>query len=41
MLGRFILQHMIDRIATGAPFELIEMRKLVRTLKRHAADVLG
>lgn len=40
-LGRFFLQHTIDRISTGVPVQLVEVRKLARTLKQRAADVLG
>ncbi|WP_036323236.1 transposase, partial [Microbacterium gubbeenense] len=34
-------QHTIDRISTGVPVQLVEVRKLARTLKQRAADVLG
>ena len=40
-LGRYFLQHTIDRIGVGVPAELTEIRKLARTLKQRAADVLG
>ena len=40
-LGRFFLQHTIDRISAGVPVQLVEVRKLARTLKQRAADVLG
>ncbi|SMX97040.1 Transposase, partial [Brevibacterium sp. Mu109] len=40
-LGKFFLQHTIERISAGVPIELVEVRKLARTLKQRAADVLG
>jgi len=40
-LGWFFLQHTIHRITTGVPDQLLEVRKLARTLTRRAADVLG
>ena len=40
-LGKFFLQHTIDRIATGLPTGLVEVRKLARTLKQCASDILG
>jgi Transposase and inactivated derivatives len=36
-LGRFLLQHTIDRITAGVPDQLVE----VRTLKQRATDVLS
>ena len=40
-LGKFFLQHTIERINTRVPVELVEVRKLARTLKQRASDVLG
>lgn len=40
-LGQFFLQHTIDRIATGVPDKLVEVRKLARTLTERATDVLS
>lgn len=40
-LGKYFLQHTIDRISSGVPTGLVEIRKLARTLKKRAADVLG
>jgi transposase len=40
-LGRFFLQHTIDHISSGVPGQLVEIRKLARTLKQRTADVLG
>lgn len=40
-LGKFFLRHTIARVSTGVPVELVEVRKLARTLKQRAKDVLG
>ena len=40
-LGRFFLQVTINRIGDGVPAGLVEVRKLARTLKQRADDVLG
>lgn len=40
-LGRFFLQDTINRIGDGVPAGLVEVRKLARTLKQRAGDVLG
>ena len=40
-LGRFFLEHTINRISERVPAEMIEIRKLARTLKHRAADVLS
>jgi transposase len=40
-LGRFFLAHTIEKISTGVPEQLVEIRKLARTLAQRAADVLG
>jgi transposase len=39
--GRFFLQHTITRISQGVPDELPELRKLGRTMKQRAADILA
>ena len=40
-LGRFFLEHTINRISEGVPTEMIEIRKLARTLKHRAVDILS
>ena len=40
-LGRFFLAHTIEKISTRVPEQLVEIRKLARTLAQRAADVLG
>jgi len=40
-LGRFFLEHTIEKISTGVPTGLVEIRKLAHTLKQRAPDVLG
>ncbi len=40
-LGKHFLTHTIARITTAVPVELVEVRKLARTLKKHATDVLA
>lgn len=40
-LGRLFLQHTIARINRGVPDELPELRKLGRTMRQRAADMLA
>ncbi|SQC36730.1 Transposase and inactivated derivatives [Rothia kristinae] len=40
-LGRFAMQQLIDSLASGVPTPLVELRKLGRTLKQRAADILA
>ena len=40
-LGKHFLAHTIGRITATVPVELVEVRKLGRTLKQRAADILG
>lgn len=40
-LGKAAMQAVIDALATGVPAELTELRRLGRTLKKRAADVLA
>lgn len=40
-LGRWLMTRLIDAISSGVPVELVELRKLGRTLKSRAADVLA
>ena len=40
-LGRFFLEHTIEKISTGVPSGLVEVRKLARTLKQRATAALG
>ncbi|MDK9349917.1 ISL3-like element ISPfr1 family transposase [Propionibacterium freudenreichii] len=40
-LGRFFLAHTIDKISASVPEQLVEIRKLARTLTQRASDVLG
>ena len=40
-LGRFFLKRTIDRISKGVPDQLVEIRKLGRTLNQRTADVLA
>ena len=40
-LGKYFLTHTIARITAAVPVELVEVRKLARTLKQRAADVLA
>ena len=39
--GKQMMQALIDAVSTGVPAALIEIRKLGRTLKQRAADVLA
>lgn len=38
-LGKYFLQHTINRISTGVPAELVEIQALARTLTHRAKDV--
>lgn len=40
-LGKFVMQQLIDSIASGVPGLLVEQRKLRRTLKQRAAGILA
>ncbi len=40
-LGKQMMQAVIDAVSTGVPAALVEIRKLGRTLKQRAADVLA
>ena len=40
-LGRFVMQQLIDSLTSGVPALLVEARKLGRTLKQRAADILA
>ncbi|MFW6721429.1 transposase [Streptomyces sp. MAR4 CNY-716] len=40
-LGKKAMQAVIDALASGVPAALVELRKLGRTLKQRAADVLA
>ena len=40
-LGKFVMQQLIDSLASGVPGLLVELRKLGRTLKQRAADILA
>lgn len=40
-LGKQMMQAVIDSVTTGVPAALVEIRKLGRTLKQRAADVLA
>lgn len=39
--GRQLMQAVIDSVSAGVPAALVEVRKLGRTLKRHAGDILA
>jgi len=39
--GRQLMQSVIDTLSRGVPAALIELRRLGRTLKRRASDVLA
>lgn len=39
--GRQLMQAVIDSVAAGVPAALVEVRKLGRTLKRRAGDILA
>uniref|UniRef100_UPI003A920265 ISL3 family transposase n=1 Tax=Microbacterium sp. TaxID=51671 RepID=UPI003A920265 len=41
VIGKQLMQAVIDAISSGVPAVLIEVRKLGRTLKRRATDVLA
>ncbi|MEA5638611.1 MAG: ISL3 family transposase [Cutibacterium granulosum] len=40
-LGKFVMQSVIDSLTSGVPSALVELRRLGRTLKQRAADVLA
>ncbi|CEI29811.1 Transposase [Propionibacterium freudenreichii] len=40
-LGKFVMGHLIDSLTSGIPAGLVELRKLGRTLKQRAIDVLA
>ena len=40
-LGKFVMQHVIESLASGVPALLVELRRLGRTLKQRAADILA
>jgi len=40
-LGKFVMQSVIDSLTSGVPAPLVELRRLGRTLKQRAADVLA
>ena len=40
-LGKFLMQSVIDSLTSGVPTVLVELRRLGRTLKQRAADVLA
>jgi hypothetical protein len=40
-LGKFVMQQLIDSLTSGIPAGLVELRKLGRTLKQRAIDVLA
>ncbi len=40
-LGKTMMQGVIDAVSTGVPAALVEIRKLGRTLKKRAADILA
>lgn len=40
-LGKQSIQAVIDSVSTGVPVSLVELRKLGRTLKKRAADILA
>jgi len=40
-LGKQLMQAVIDSVTTGVPAGLVEIRKLGRTLKQRAADILA
>jgi len=39
--GRQLMKHLIESVSHGVPRALTELRKLGRTLKRRASDVLA
>lgn len=40
-LGKFVMQQLIDSLTSGVPALLVELRRLGRTLKQRAPDVLA
>lgn len=40
-LGKFLMQSVIDSLTTSVPTLLVELRRLDRTLKQRAADILA
>lgn len=40
-LGKFVMRTVIESLATGVPETFIELRRLGRTLKRRASDILA
>ena len=40
-LGKFVMQQLIDSLTSGIPAGLVQLRKLGRTLKQRAIDVLA
>lgn len=40
-LGKFVMQSVIDSLTNGVPTVLVELRRLGRTLKQRAADILA
>ncbi len=40
-LGKMAMQAVIDALASGVPTALVELRRLGRTLKQRAADVIA
>ena len=40
-LGKFVMQSVIDSLTSGVPTVLVELRRLGRTLKQRAGDVLA
>lgn len=40
-LGKFLMQSVIDSLASGVPTLLIELRRLGRTLKQRATEILA
>lgn len=40
-LGKFVMQHVIDSLTSGLPVGLEELRRLGRTLKQRADDILA
>jgi transposase len=40
-LGKFVMRHLIDSLTSGVPAPLVELRRLGRTLKQRATDVLA
>ncbi len=40
-LGKFVMQSVIDSLTSGVPTVLVELRRLGRTLKHRATDILA